>query len=713
MATLQKIRDRGVLLVAVIGIALLAFILGDLLTSGNTLFAKSKDKAFVVNGKVISTQEYADRIAEWEEFQKMISGQSSLDEATTQQIREAVYDQMVREIILDNQASKLGLAVSKVELNDLVHGESISPLLQSLPFFLDPETGVFDREGLVQFLATVNTPESSLQPEERAVVQQYKSLWLFIENMVKYQRLQEKYNNLLSNAVIVNDVEAKASYDNSSKNADIAFAVKNYFSIPDSVVSVSDQEIKSFYDKNKSMFKMDVPLAKVSYFTKEISPSEEDVAEIEKQANEAYEKLLEASNIASVVADYSDTPYRDIYVSASLLNDGQKAFVESASVSDVQAPVKSGNSFNIYKLVDKTTAPDSVHLRMMAIPDATVMGEDSTVANFVDSIFNELKSGQMFADVANSLNPQSNGGDVGWVREIDLFSAGGDLVKAAFSATVGEPFKVKMPGQQMILQVEEKTAPVTKYKVATVNMPVIVSDKTSNNIDNELNQFVSEPNISKNFNELASEKGYFVMPNTSVSANDFTLTNIPGSRQVVTWAVNEKKAGAVKKFDLSNVRIIARVDHIYPAGVVPLSELRSSIKDRLTNEKKAEKIASDLASKNITSLDGFANEMGVEVDTVKFVNFNTQNISGVGFEPTINAAAAYATKNAVVAPLKGNMGVYAVSVVDRTISEDDEGYNPSVQKDMIHSNNAYMIQMQSFEALKEKLKVEDNRFVFF
>ncbi|NLX81158.1 MAG: hypothetical protein GXZ03_06305, partial [Proteiniphilum sp.] len=615
MATLQKIRDKGILLVTVIGVALLAFILGDLLTSGNTLFAKSKDKAFSVNGKVVSTQEYANRITEWEEFQKMISGQTSLDEATTQQIREAVYDQMVREIILDNQTSKLGISVSKAELNDLVHGESISPLLQSLPFFINPETGVFDREGLIQFLATVNGPDQSAMPEERAMIQQYKNVWLFIENMVKYQRLQEKYDLLLSGSIMVNDNEAKTSFDLSQQSSDIAYAVKNYFAIPDSVVSVSAQEVKSFYDKNKSSFKMDVPLAKISYFTKEIVPSEEDFAEIEVLANEAYEKLLETNNIASVVADYSDIPYRDIYVSAALLDDRQKSFIETASISDVEGPQKEGNSFNIYKLIDKTQAPDSVHLRMMAIPDATVMGQDSIVTNFVDSIFNELTSGKSFAEVANSLNPQANGGDIGWAREIDLFSAGADLVKAAFSAPIGEPFKIKLPGQQMILQVEERTAPVTKYKLATVSIPVLVSEKTSNNIDNELNQLVSEPNISKNFSELASEKGYFVMPNTSVSANDFSLMNIPNSRQVVTWAVNEKKMGTVKKFDLSNTRIIARVDQVYPAGTAPLSELESTIKSRLINEKKAETIIADLSAKNISSLDAFANEMDAVVDT--------------------------------------------------------------------------------------------------
>lgn len=711
MATLQKIRDRGVLLVAVIGIALLAFILGDLLTSGNTLFAKSRDKAFVVNNKVVSTQEYANRITEWEEFQKMISGQSSLDEASTQQIREAVYDQMVRELILDEQATKLGLSVSKAELNDLVHGESISPLLQSLPFFRDPETGVFDREGLVQFLATVNTPEHSLQPEEKAMIQQYKTLWLFIENMVKYHRLQEKYNTLLSSAVIVNDVEAKTSFELSQQNANIAYVVKNYFSVPDSAVSVTDQEIKSFYDKNKSSFNMDVPLAKVSYFSKEITPSEEDFAEIEKLANEAFEKMHEADNIASIVADYSDVPYRDIYVSAESLNNSQQSFVESSVVSDVQAPTKEGNYYNIYKLIDKVVAPDSIHLRMMAIPDATVVGQDSVVTNFVDSIFNEIKTGKSFADVANSLNPQSNGGDIGWARESDLFQAGAELVKAAFSAPVGEPFKIKLPGQQMILQVEEKTTPIQKYKIATINIPVVVSEKTSNNIDNELNQLVNDPGFAKNFTEMASEKGYFVMPNTSVSANDFTLMNIPGSRHVVTWAVNEKKMGTVKKFDLSNTRIVARVDHVYSSGTTPLSELNSSIKSRLINDKKAENIIAGLTSKNISSLESYAQEIGTEIDTVKFVNFNTQNISGLGFEPAMNAVSGFSPVNSLSAPLKGNMGVYVMSVTEKSIGDDV--YDAKLQKNMIQSNNAYMLQMQTFETLKKKLKVEDNRYVFF
>ena len=90
MATLQKIRDKGTLLVIVIGAALIAFVLGDLLTSGTTLFGRAQDKAFVVNREVISTQQYADKITQFEEFQKMVSGQSSLDENVSSDTRSRI-----------------------------------------------------------------------------------------------------------------------------------------------------------------------------------------------------------------------------------------------------------------------------------------------------------------------------------------------------------------------------------------------------------------------------------------------------------------------------------------------------------------------------------------------------------------------------------------------------------------------------------------------
>lgn len=709
MATLQKIRDKGTLLVIVIGVALLAFVLGDLFTSGSTLFGKAQDKAFVVNGEVISTKEYADKITEFEEFQKMVSGQSSLDENTSSQIREAVYQQMVRQRLLNNQTKKLGLIVTKEEINDLVHGETISPVLQQLPFFVDPQTGVFNRNALIEFINTINMPNPG--PQEQAMVNQYKTLWLFIEDMISTQRLEEKYISLLSNSVITNDLEAKSAFEMSQKNADIEYAMQSYFTMPDSVVTVTDKEIKAFYDKHKQSFRMEAPLVKLSYFTKEVLPSSEDFAEVEATSRTAFNELAATTNPATVVADYSQVPYRDAFVSELVLTPDQVEFARSAAISEMYGPKREGNSFQIIKLIDKTVAPDSVHLRMMSIPDASMVGRDSVVTNFVDSIYGQLQGGASFADVANSLNPSSNGGDVGWAREIDLVSLGAEMINAAFNAPVGQPVKLTVPGQQLIIQVEERTRPVNKYKLALIDMPVVASEKTSNNIDNELNQFVATPEVGEKFSEQAAEKGYMVLPNITVSANDFTLNQIPGTRQVITWAANEKKTGSVKKFDLTNLRVIARVDQVIPSGTTPLSEVSSNIRMQLTNDKKAEKMIADLTALKLTSIDAYATAMNTVSDTVRFVNFNTQNITGLGYEPVLNAVSAFAPLNSVVGPMKGNMGVLVTKVTNRT--EGTENYDAEAQKKSMLNNNAYRLQMQSVEVLKVKLGVEDNRYRFF
>lgn len=376
MATLQKIRNKAGLLIAVIGIALLAFILGDLLTSGSTLFRKYQDKVFEVGGKAFSTEEYFNRVTEWENFQKLMSGESSLDENISLQIKELVFQQMVREHMLDNQSKRLGLTVSKEEINDLVHGENISPLLMQLPLFVDPKTGIYDREALANFFMAINTPIESLQPEERALVQQYKSMWLFIENLVKYQRLEEKYRSLLANAVMVNDMEAKTSFDLSQRNADLTYVVQNYYTIPDTLVTVEESEIRAYYEKHKKNFKLSAPLAKITYFIREISPSDEDFAEIEAQAIEAAKKLTESTNPAAVVAEYSETPYQDVYVAADVLTESQLSFVSSANIGDMYGPVREGNSFQIYKLIDKIVAPDSIHLRMIVVPTAGISEQD-------------------------------------------------------------------------------------------------------------------------------------------------------------------------------------------------------------------------------------------------------------------------------------------------------------------------------------------------
>ena len=201
------------------------------------------------------------------------------------------------------------------------------------------------------------------------------------------------------------------------------------------------------------------------------------------------------------------------------------------------------------------------------------------------------------------------------------------------------------------------------------------------------------------------------MPEMTFSASDASLGQIQGSRQVITWAANEKKMGTVRKFDIGNQRIIARVDEVISSGTTPLSEVEEGIRAQLINEKKAEKMIADLNQQNLSSLEDYAEAMNSGVDSVRFVNFTTQNITGIGYEPVINAVASFAPIGRIVGPMQGNLGVFVANATNR--AEGTEEYDAEEQKAMMLNDNAYRIQMQAIETLKDELGVEDNRYKFF
>lgn len=706
MAVLQTLRTKAAgLLIGILGLALLAFILSDLFSSGNAFYNKFKDKAFTVDGEVVPTKAYSDRIEEWESFEKIRRGNSSLDENTKAQIQENVYQQMVKELMLKDQSEKLGLTVTPEEMNDMVYGSNVSPILTNVGFFTNPQTGQFDRVALTQFLTQIKQDVSALtDPNQQAQLIELKRVWSFIENMMKYQRLEEKYNMLLAKSILVSDNEIKEAYKDSKSVADFSYVVERYNVIPDSTVQVSDDEIKALYEQRKNSFKQNTDLRKISYFVKDVLPSEDDYNEVESQMNAAKEKLTKTDNPALVVNEYSSSPYMDAFVAISSLPAEAKTFVQSASVNDIYGPVRDGQSYVMYKLIDKTNAPDSVKLQFLPLPQ----NFDQTVTDQIaDSLIKVVKGGKDFAAVAEERMPGSNAGQSVWVNEMMLSSV--NINKQCFAANQGDILKLSINGVTNLIRIEEKTKPVAKAKIAVIQMPVIISDKTQNAIDNELNQFLTESGTPEKFEADAQTKGYYLLTDASIYPSEPFLQQIPGSRTVIHWAFNEK-VGSIKKFDLSDKRIVAFIKRDIPKGYTPVSEVSAMLKTELINDKKAAKMIGDLKTKNLTSLDAYANEIGGRVDSVRFVTFDANNISGLGFEPVFNVYSKDGLMNKLEGPLKGEAGVYILNVISKT--EDNKELNKEDLKNKI-SQSTYYMKMQSMAALMEKMDVVDNRVKFW
>lgn len=715
MAFLQTIRTKASwLLIGAIGLALLAFILTDLFSSGNAFINKFKDKAFTVDGETVTTGDYNSQVEMWEMFQKMRSGEGSLDENVRSQIREVVYNQMAREIMLKDQAEKLGLTVTSEELNDMVYGKNVSPILASLPFFINPQTNQFDRAVLSQFLAEISQDVSGLSLEDKARVDQEKQIWNFIENMLIYQRLEEKYTTLLASTILISDTEAKSSYENSKYTSNIAYVLDRYSSIPDSAVQVDKKEIEALYNLRKNNYKLDDQRRKISYIIKDVVPSEEDYAEAKQQADSAYSKLISSQDPSLVVSEYSTTPYLDGYNSLSdmYLNFLQvpsdaKEFIQTASVGQVYGPMEDNQSYIMCKIVGKTVASDSIQLQMIPL-----QGLSPAVANNIaDSLLNVIKGGKDFALVAEEIAPGSRGGEIGWVNELMLQGIGSDIVEQCFTASKGQVLKVNINGQPQIMRVADKTAPVNKYKLAVVKIPVDISDKTLSRIDNELNQFISESGNLENFDNGALSKGYNISSNEIISPSALMLKQTPNTRPIIHWAFNEK-VGQVKKFDLStNAKAIAIVKENIESEYLPMTEVESDLKAELIKDKKAEKIIADLKAKNLSSLDAYAQNLQSKVDTANFVTFQTPAISTLGYEPILNAYAEAGQVDKLNGPVKGQAGVFILKVLEKT--ENKEQYNQEQTKNQLRQNIYPQLIYQSMNTLWDKMNVKDNRIKFF
>jgi peptidyl-prolyl cis-trans isomerase D len=708
MAALQKIRSKSGLLIGIIAAGLLAFVLP---WSEITAFVnKSKDKAFTVDGEVVTTKQYADRIAQWEHFQKVMSGQNSLDENTSAQIREMVYQQMVNEIMLDKQTDKLGLTVTTEELNDMVTGQNIAPVLYQIPLFANPQTRQFDRVYLNQFIQSITQDDSGLSENQRAEIQARREIWAFIQNMIKYQRLEEKYSSLVAGSMIPTSTEAKTMFDDSKNQADISYVVQRYSTIPDSVAAknVTDKDIKALYDLRKHNYKLDSELRKISYFVKDVVPSDEDYATVEKEITNIHEKFVTTDNPGLLVNEYSNNQYVDAFISVNSLPVDMKTFVQSATIGQVNGPERNEQSYIMYKLIDRTTAADSVKLQIIPLPQGL---DQSVTAHISDSLLNVIKGGKDFAALANEIVPGSNGGSIGWVTEMALAGAGADVVNKCFNAAKGEVLNITVNGQSQLIRIEDKTNPVAKVKIALIQMPVIISDKTQNAIDNELNQFVAENGNAENFDNTALTKGYNIVSNATITPSDMLLAQVSGSRQVISWAFNNK-VGSVKKFDnLTNKRIVAIIKNEIKGDYMPVSEVSSMLKAELINDKKAETIIADLKAKNLNSLDAYAQAISGRVDTVNFVTFQTNNISGVGYEPLLNVYAKHGQVNKLEQPMKGKTGVYVINVTNKT--ENTNTFDQAQTKQMIRQSNLYQLTSQAMLVLKEKMDVKDNRVAFW
>ena len=242
-------------------------------------------------------------------------------------------------------------------------------------------------------------------------------------------------------------------------------------------------------------------------------------------------------------------------------------------------------------------------------------------------------------------------------------------------------------------------------------MAVSPSSKTYSKLYNDLNQFIANNQDIDKLDAAAKEAGYNVSTNQTVTADNQMLGMIKNSRPVIRWAFQNDKGAISEIFECDDKFVIAAVEGSISEGYRPLSMVSDALKREIIAQKKGDQIASELSAKNLTTVEAYAEAMGAHVDTVKFVNFGTRRISGIGVEPKLNAAVAMAQVDQVSAPVKGNNGVYVFKVYAR--NQENKEFNEAEQVRTLDASNTYRFAYQAIQSLINDADIEDNRIRFY
>ena len=226
MATLGRIRNHGVLLLIVIGVALLIFIVTDFVNNGSTFFREQRANVGSIDGEKVKYNDFFVLINQAQDFVK-VEQNRELDDNAFESIRQDVWNQLVMQTIVEKDARKIGMIVSKQELSDLIIGANPSPYISSRPMFQNPETGMFDHTMVARLIQELdNVSKSDGQNIDMEQVNRLRNYWKYLETNIKSATLIDKYNTLLSKALVVNSKEAQFAYNNSKRSVDVIYAMK-------------------------------------------------------------------------------------------------------------------------------------------------------------------------------------------------------------------------------------------------------------------------------------------------------------------------------------------------------------------------------------------------------------------------------------------------------------------------------------------------------
>lgn len=700
MAFIGRLREKmGAWVAVFVFVAIGLFILGDLFSSNSMLF--NRNDVGEIAGHTISLEEFQQAVKE-REASYILNFNRQPGEREMITLRQQAWEMLILKYAIQPQYEKVGLRVTDDEVVDMITGKNVDEAIRQS--FINQQTGEFDRAALGTYINQIKAMPVGSEPRVR---------WEIFERELRPARERIKYENLLIKSAYVTTAQAELEYHMQNDVAEVRYLYVPYFSVSDTAVSISDSELRNYYNKNKEKFRAE-HTRDLKYVTFPVVPSSTDTLEVKDEITRMAAELKAAENDSVYASVNSDN--RDAYGRYTKANLPSYLKPSDLTEGNVIGPFIEGSSFMVVKVsaIGKDTTYQARASHILIRWDDSSDAAKKAAREKARKILNDIKGGADFATMAREHGTDGTamqGGDLGWFGKGAMVKPFENAVFSATKAGVLSDVVETEFGYHIINVTEPKDN--TYYKLAIIEREITPGDATINETLRRAELFASDLSGVKAFEERAAKEGLQVQEAKGLGVADRRVGTLGEARSIVTWLFREASEGKVSDaFDLTDQYVVAVMTGEVEKGYKPLDLVKEEIRPIVMKEKKGQVIGEKLRSLS-GSLDEIAKAYGKDasVYTSSSLKLNSNNLPFVGFEPVVVGRAFSLENEQRSSPVSGENGVVILEMIAKTIAPAIGDY--SYYKNQLEQTAGRTNSFNIAEAIKDAAGIEDKRYKFY
>jgi len=693
MAVIGKIREKSGLVMIIIGVGMLGFLFQD---GAQSLLGSGPDNSLgEIGGVEITAQEFDQKlqlaVSRWES-----QNGTSANAEVRSSFKDQVWNEFIRENVLESQFAELGIAVSSDELFDMVRGNDPHPQVKQS--FTDPATGSFNPAQVLQFLKNLES-----MPVEN------KNQWLLFEKGIEKEKIANKYSLLLSKGLYATSSMSKRAYTDQKEQRNVKFVVKRYNTVNDSTITVTDADLKAYYNEHKEDYSQGAS-RELEYVKFNVVPSKEDILEAKKWIDDTAAEFKLTEDDSSFVVYNSEAPLDQRYYGVNEMPFGIDSAFFHQEVGSLTNVYEQNGSFMVTKLSSTKMIPDPVKARHILLKTNQTF-TDTLLEAKLDSVKTVIENGGDFGAIAKEMSEDvgsaaaEEGGDLGWFKEGVMVPA---FNSACFDGNEGDMVIVQTQFGFHLIEVLKQADKTKKVQLATVTRKNVPSNETFDDVFAKASMFYTNNGTAEAFTKATESDEYAKYIAAEVKVADKNISGMSDVRELVRWSFKNEKGAVSAPMQFANTFVVAHLAQIREEGIATMTQVEIQVEIGAKKKKKAAMFLAEMSG--VENLDALASQIGGAVETANGINFSALSIAGMGREMRVNGMLSTLQDGQISIPIEGQSGVYVVQVESVISAPETTDY--SIYKTQLTQQYS-AASGQLLEALKDKMVVVDERYKFY